>query len=103
MLIKDTVDAVRQAELKAMEMEKEVLKQKEEIINKAHSDAKELKDSIIKKALENVDNKLLEVEKRNEEVMNEYKKDAQKEVMLLKENVKNKEAAAIKAVLSEVI
>lgn len=99
----ETVQAVRQAELKAAQTEKEAVQKKEKILSEAHQNAKELISSMTKDALEKAEKELAAANRQGEKLIEAAIAKAQNEVIIMKEMVKSKEAAAKKLVLSCVI
>ena len=57
-MAKETVQAVRQAEMNAAEMEKEAIKKKEVIIADTHLEANNLVNNIVRQATEKAEQKL---------------------------------------------
>lgn len=102
-MAKETVEAVRQAELNALEKEKEALQKKDAIISEAEKKAKELIDSITKQASNKAQKDLDRAKSRAEEIVSEAKARSEKEILIIKELAKGKETAAIELILSEVI
>lgn len=102
-MAKETVQAVRNAELKAAQIEKDAVQKKEEILSKAQQEARGLIASTTKDAQAKADKALAEAEKSGAGLIEAAKLNAEKEILLLKEMVKNKEQAAIDLVLSNVI
>jgi F0F1-type ATP synthase membrane subunit b/b' len=99
----ESVQAVRQAELKAAQIEKDALAAKEALLSETRQKAKDLVDSKVKEAQAKAENDLRAAERRSMELMEEVKLRAEKEVIFMKELVKNKEQAAIDLVLSSLI
>jgi len=102
-MAKETVEAVRQAELRAQEKEKEALQKKEAIISEAEKKAKELIASMVKEANAKADKDLANARTRADEIIKEARAKSEKEIVLVKELAKMKEESAINLVLSEVI
>jgi len=102
-MAKETVEAVRQAELNAAQIEKEAIKKKDEILLKAQEDAKITISTMTKEALTNAEQDLEQAQSQGVEFMNNAVQRVEQEIRLLKEMVKSKEQAAIDLVLSEVI
>jgi vacuolar-type H+-ATPase subunit H len=99
----ETVQAVRQAELNAAQMEKEDVNKQNFILSKAQEDAKLEISTITKKAIDKAEADLKQAEQRGTELMETAVQRAENEISLLKELVKSKEQQAIDLVLSEVI
>lgn len=103
MMAKETVQAVRNAEMSAAKMEKEALGKKETIIAEAHKKAKELSDFMVKEAQAKADKDIKEALHKSNIILEKAKEEAEKEVGLLIEMAKTKEDAAIDLVISNVI
>lgn len=99
----ETVQAVRQAEVKAAQMEKDALQRKEEIISKADQDAKALIHSLTKQAAKKAEEDLAEAKKRGQEQLEAARLKAENEAMILKKMAQRKEETAIHLILSSVI
>jgi F0F1-type ATP synthase membrane subunit b/b' len=99
----ESVQAVRRAEVNAAQLEKEALTQKETILEEARQKAKTLVTSSVKEAQAKAENDLNIAGRRSTEIMEEAKIKAEKEIIFMKELVKNKEQAAIDLVLANVI
>jgi len=102
-MAKETVEAVRQAELKAQEKEKEALGKKEAILSEAEKKAKELIASMTKQAYAKADKDLEKAKSRADEIINEAKLRSEKEILIIRELAKMKEESAISLILSEVL
>ncbi len=102
-MAKETVQAVRQAEMNAAEMEKEAIKKKEVIIADTHLEANNLVNNIVRQATEKAEQKLALAEEKGKELFEAARQKAEKEVALLKEIAGNKEEAAISIILSNII
>ncbi len=102
-MAKETVEAVRQAELNATKLEKEAALKKEEMIQKALEDAKTLIATRTREALAHSAKELEETNIASDNLMKEAVLRAEQEISLLKELVKSKKKAAISLVLGEVI
>lgn len=102
-MAKETVKAVRDAEMKAAQLEKDAVTSREAILLKANEDAKTLISSKTKEARSSAELELSKSQQEGEELLISAKQRAEKEILLLKEMVKSKEQAAINLVLSEVI
>ncbi len=99
----ETVQAVRQAELKAAEIERDSYRQREEILLKAQQEAKQLSMTMIKQATQKAEQNLNAAQKKGEELIQAAVQRAEREATLMKEMAKSKEKAAIDLVLSNVI
>lgn len=102
-MAKETVQAVRQAEINSIEKEKEALRNKSIIISEAEQNAKELINSLTKQALDKAERDLSETKLRNTELINAAKNKAESEILIIKELAQRKEEAAINLILSKVI
>lgn len=103
MMAKETVEAVRQAELNAAKLENEALMKKEQMIQEAMEEAKSLLSSRTKEALVNSARELEKTSIDSDNLMKEAIFRAEQEIILLKDLVNSKEKAAIDLVLCEVI
>ncbi|BCJ94780.1 hypothetical protein acsn021_23490 [Anaerocolumna cellulosilytica] len=102
-MAKETVQAVRQAEEKAAQIEKEALAKGEMIIQNAREEAKNIQSSMSKQVLSKAEQDLKDVQLQGNKLMEAAVQKAEKEIILLKEVAKSKEQAAIDLVLTEVI
>jgi V/A-type H+-transporting ATPase subunit G/H len=102
-MAKETVEAVRQAEINAAKLEYEATMNKEEMIQKALEDAKSLLSTCMKEALATSAKELEQTSIANDNLMKEAVLRAEQEINILKELVKSKEEAATLLVLGEVI
>lgn len=102
-MAKETVEAVRQAELNAAKLEREAALKRDAILQKASEDAKLLISTKTKEALEHASKELHKADLEGEKLMDLAVKKAEQEINLLKELVKQKENTAIDLVLKEVI
>ena len=102
-MAKETVQAVRQAELNAAQIEKDATVKKDAILSKAQEEAKISISSITKDALAKAKQDLERAEVQGAEFMEIAVQRVEQEILMLKEMVKGKEQVAIDLVLSEVI
>lgn len=102
-MAKETVEAVRQAELNAARLENEAITKKEQMIQKAMEDAKSIVSTRTKEALASSARELEETNIASSNLMQEAVLRAEQEISLLRELVKSKEKAATLLVLGEVI
>lgn len=102
-MAKETVQAVRKAELNAAQKEKDALIRKEEIIAEAGQNAKAFITSMTKQALDKAEQDLAAANKRGTELTEAAKLKAESEVLIMKEMAQRKEEAAISLILSSVI
>lgn len=102
-MAKETVQAVRKAEVNAERMVKEALSKKEAIISEATQKAKELSASMLKETQMNAEKEIKDAVLRSNHILEEAKKKAEKEVQLLIELAKGKEQAGIDLVVSNVV
>lgn len=100
---KETVQAVRKAELSAAQIEKDALAQKEAILLEAQQNAKALVTSKVKEAQAKAEKDFKEVDRRSLESIEDAKLKAESEVLQLKKSIKNKEQVAIDLVLKKVL
>lgn len=102
-MAKETVQAVRQVELKAASMEKEALQKKEAILFEARQNAKNIIATKSKEALLKAEQKAILANEQGTKMLETAKQKAEKEVLLMKEMVKSKETAVIQEILSNLI
>ena len=102
-MAKETVQAVRQAELNAAQKEKDAILRKDAILSEARHNASNLIASMTKDAREKVAAKMKAAEQKSSTMSEAAKIKAEKEVMMIKEMAKRKEDAAINLVLTTVI
>jgi UDP-N-acetylmuramyl tripeptide synthase len=102
-MAKETVQAVRQAEILAAQKEKDALLRKDEIIAQAGQNAKALVTSMTKQALDKAGHNLAAADQRGKEMLEAARLKAESEVLVMNEMVQRKEEAAIKLILSSVI
>lgn len=101
-MAKETVQAVRQAELKAAQIEKEAIEKREIILQKAKEEAKKIISSAEKEDRDLSLKDLEKVQSQGTELMKTAVQRAEREILLMNEMVKRKEPAAIDLVLSEI-
>ena len=102
-MAKESVQAVRQAELNAAQTERYALQRKEEILSEAGQKAKVLITSMTKQALDKAEYNLSAANQKGFEMMENAKIKAEGEALVMKEMVRSKEKAAINLVLACVI
>ena len=102
-MAKETVQAVRQAELNAAQKEREASQNKETILSEAQLNAKIMITSMTKEALEKAERNLALANQQGLGRMETAKLKAVNEVLLMKEMAQRKEKVAIKLVLSTAI
>jgi V/A-type H+/Na+-transporting ATPase subunit G/H len=102
-MAKESVQAVRQAEINAAQKEKDALQEKERIITEAGQNAKTLITSMTKQAMEKAELKKTAANQKGIELLEAARLKAENEVLLMREMAQRKEEAAIKLVLSSVI
>ncbi len=102
-MAKETVQAVRQAELNAANIEKDAAVKSEAIILKAFEDAKLMIAAKTKEALFNADEMKKQAQSEGTDLIESAVLRAEQEILLLKEVVKSKEQAAIDLIISELV
>lgn len=102
-MAKETVEAVRQAEQKAVALEKEAALKKEEILQKAAEDGKALIFAKTKEAKERASLELKNAEESGKKLLEEAVNSASHQVEMLLEIVTDKKQTAIAEILKEVI
>lgn len=101
-MAKETIQAVLRAEEKAAQIEKDAAIQGEAIVQKAKEDAKSLIASMTKLSLSKEEKDLEAARVKSDTYMKTAISQAEQDIVMLKELVKNKEQAATRLVLSEV-
>lgn len=99
----ETVEAVRQAELNAAQIEKEAAKECDAIFLKAQKDADEIISSMTKEALEKAKSDLGQTKIKSKTLMKEAEKRAAEGIEKIKKTAKKKEQPAIDLVISEIV
>lgn len=102
-MAKETIQSIKQAELKAEQIEKDAFDKHEELINKALDEVKTIVFNMTNDAKLQSSKELELAKGQGKSIMDEVVERAEKEIMLLKELSKGKEKEAIKIVLSEII
>ncbi|MDF2539909.1 MAG: hypothetical protein K0S76_2930 [Herbinix sp.] len=102
-MAKETVQAVRQAELNAAQIEKDAIEKKDTILSDAQQNAKLLITSRTKEAFLKAERNLELANEQGAQLLQAAILKAENEVLLLKEMVKGKEQVAIDKVLSSLI
>lgn len=102
-MAKETIQAVKQAELSASQSEKAAHIQGDDLISRAANDAKALIKEMTKETLLETQQQEEEVKEQCDLFMKEIIEKTNKEVMLLKELSKKKEKEAIELVCSQII
>lgn len=102
-MAKETVQAVRQAELNAVQKEKDALTKKEEIIAEAERNARALITARTKQAVEKSEHNLSAANQRGTEIMEAAKSKAESEAFMIKETAQKREEAAVRLILSSII
>jgi V/A-type H+-transporting ATPase subunit G/H len=102
-MAKETIQSVRQAELNAVNREKEAIQKKEEIKIKAQQEAGRIIESRMKLAKEEAERNLSAANRQGEQLMELTKQRVEKEIAAMKALAKQKEEAAINLVLSSIV
>lgn len=102
-MAKETVQAVRQAELNALQKEKDALSKKETIISESEQKAKALISSMTKQAMEKAEYDLADAYQYGITLVEAAKAKALEESILLKNITEKKEKDAIQLIISCVI
>ena len=100
---KETVEAIRLAELNAAEREKEAIQKREMILFEAQQSSAALITSMAKEALLKAQRDVNEAINQGDKNLEIAKQESEKEAFLLKEMAQKREQEAIKLVLSNVI
>jgi len=102
-MAKETVQAVRQVELNAVQKEKEAQDRNEAIISEAEQSAKSIMTSMTKQAMERAELDLSIAKQKGDKIIEAMKLKAEDEAILLKDKAGKKEKAAIDLIISYVI
>jgi vacuolar-type H+-ATPase subunit H len=102
-MAKETVQAVRQAELNAAQIERDAIEKKDTLLSDAQQNAKMLVTSRTKEAFLKAERNLVLANEQGAQLLQSAILKADNEVLLLKEMVKGKEQVAIDKVLSSLI
>lgn len=102
-MAKDIVEAVRNAELKANQTEKNAYSESEQIIKKAENDAKVFSAAQVKEAEERAEAMLKTAELQSKKLFEKANNEALQEIAALNSKAKQKEAEAVKLVYSELV
>lgn len=102
-MAKETVKAVRDAEIAAEKLIKESLEKKDAILSEARKKAGKILADMTDEAQKKAENDIKDAVRRSELIIEEAKKEAEKEVRQLIEMAKTKEEDAINLVISSVV
>lgn len=99
----ETVQAVRKAELNAVQKEKDAVQQRESILAEAERNSKIMVTSMTRVALLKAEQDMAEAQRQGEKMLEVAISKAESEVIQIKEILQSKEKEAITLVLSNVI
>ncbi len=102
-MAKESVDAIREAELKAAQIEKEAINEKNAILLKAEEEAEKIISSMTEKALSQYEDELKKAQMQGESYMEAAVLRAERQISLMQDAVREKEKEVIKLILSEVV
>jgi V/A-type H+/Na+-transporting ATPase subunit G/H len=102
-MAKETVQAVRLAELEAARKEQEALKRRDTIILEAEQSAKEIVNSIAQQALDKAEQRKTAAMKAGMDLLATAKVKSEQEVLIMKELALRKEEEAIRMILASVL
>lgn len=102
-MAKETVEAVRQAENKAIQIENDAVIKHDSIILQAQKEAESIISSLTKEAKKIAEQNSKQAQIQGEEFKKNAEIKAENEILLLKELTKSKEQETIHLILSEVI
>lgn len=102
-MAKESVDAIREAELKATQIEKEAMNEKSAILLKAEEEAEKIISSMTEKAHMQSQEQLKKAQEQGESYMEAAVLRAERQISLMKDAVREKEQEVINLILSEVI
>ena len=98
----ETVQAVRKAELNAVQKEKDAVQQREVILAEAERISKTMVTSLTKVALLKAEQDMAEAKRQGEKILEAAISKAESEVIQFKEILQSKEKEAITLVLSNI-
>lgn len=99
-MAKASIQAVRKTELRAAEIEKNSMAEKEVILQEARQRAKSILNTRIKEAQSKADKDLQDTNQQCEVLLEEAKRKAENEILQLQKKTKSSEEDAIHLVLS---
>lgn len=102
-LAKEMIEAVRQAELKAQETEKNAEVESSAILRQAEEQANKILEESTKRAKEQAEKKKQEVIRQDEEFTKRLLLEAEQEIAVLHTHAQEKEPEAIRLILSELL
>lgn len=102
-MAKDTVEAIRQAEQKALQLEKDTALQQEVILQKAKEEAEHIVAAAVKEVLEIAKLDMEKAVVQGKKIMEDATNRAEKEILQLKERVKAKEPETLSLIVSSII
>lgn len=102
-MAKESVDAIREAELKAAQIEKEAMNEKNAILLKAEEEAEKIISSMTENAYAQSQEQLKKAHEQGEAYMEAAVLRAERQISLMKDVVREKEQEVINLILSEVI
>ncbi len=102
-MAKEVIDAIREAELKATQIEKEAINEKSAILLKAEEEANKIISSATEAALNQSEKELKNAQVQGESYMEAAVLRAERQISLMKDVVREKEQEVIRLILSEVI
>lgn len=97
----ETVQAVRNAEINAEQIEKDAFAECERIKKQADTDSKNILEKLLTKAKAKAQDALIDAKKQGEIISTEAQKEAAAEIEALKISAQSKEEKAIKAIVAE--
>jgi len=102
-MAKDTVQAIRVAELRASRIEEQAAEEYEAVISKARDEAGRLFDSMKADALAKAEKELTAAEEKSKGMLKEATENAENAINELRELSRKNEAVAIESLLVELI
>ena len=102
-MAKETVEAVRLAELEAARKEQEALKRRDLIISEAERSAREIVNSTSQQALEKAELRKEAAKNAGTQLLEAAKAKSEQEVLMMKELALRKEEEAIRMILASVL
>ena len=102
-MAKETIETIRQAEIRAEQREKDAQAKAEEIVAKAHEEAESMQKSMTGKAREEAAAALKKAGAQGEEMMAQAQREVEQEVLNLQKEISLKESQAVSMIVAELV
>ncbi len=102
-MAQQTIDAVREAEKKAEQMERSAVQQAEECLQSARADAERTVEHMAAEADKQAQASLLAARKRGDTLADKAAKEAEQEIASLRAHAKQKQKEAVTSVIAELV